>query len=54
MAVGSVFFLEADTVRRWLSCLLLLAGLAGTVGCGREAEKDKYKDLDRPKPAEKK
>jgi hypothetical protein len=38
-------------VRRWLICLLILAGLVAVEGCGREAEKNKYKDLDRPKPA---
>jgi hypothetical protein len=43
--------LEAEAVRRWLSCLLILAGLVAAGGCGREAEKNKFKDLDRPKPA---
>ncbi len=31
-------------------CVLLIALLA-VVGCSRQAEKDKNKDLDRPKPA---
>ena len=36
---------------RWLSFVVVLIGLAAAVGCSREAEKDKYKDLDRPIPA---
>jgi hypothetical protein len=37
-------------MRRWLAAVLMLA----CVGCGGEKEKDKYKDYDRPRPAEKK
>lgn len=35
--------------RRWLAAVLVFACL----GCGGEKEKDKFKDLDRPRPAEK-
>ncbi len=39
-------------MRRWVTCVAVLCGLALTAGCAREGEKDKNKDLDRPRPAE--
>ncbi|HEY1380100.1 MAG TPA: hypothetical protein VGF55_25070 [Gemmataceae bacterium] len=39
-------------MRRWVTCVLLLTGVVLAAGCSREGEKDKNKDLDRPKPAE--
>jgi hypothetical protein len=36
---------------RRLNYIVLLIGLIAAAGCSREAEKDKYKDLDRPTPA---
>jgi len=38
---------------RWWRCLLFGLVAAACVGCGNQAEKNKNKDLDRPKPAEK-
>ncbi|HEX4589299.1 MAG TPA: hypothetical protein VH120_05185 [Gemmataceae bacterium] len=37
---------------RWINLFLVTLVLAGTIGCGREAERSKNKDQDRPKPAE--
>jgi hypothetical protein len=37
---------------RWALFIVLAAGLIASTGCNREAEKDKNKNLDRPKPAE--
>jgi len=40
-------------MRRLLSVLVIAATIATAAGCGDRGEKDKYKDLDRPKSAEK-
>jgi hypothetical protein len=39
--------------RRWVKSAAFVLVLATIVGCGREADKDKNKDLDRPRSAEK-
>ena len=40
-------------MKRWWRCLMAGLVLAACVGCGNQAAKDKNKDQDRPKPAEK-
>jgi hypothetical protein len=44
--------IQEKAMRRRVWLVLLAAGLATSAGCSREAEKDKNKNLDRPKAAE--
>jgi len=38
---------------RWFRCLIVLVGVVALGGCGGGGERNKNKDLDRPKPTEK-